>query len=130
MHRGPMGTVAINHALQLELNPLARATGPTALLANVALGDGAEGGDGDGDDVPSGRALLGDRVLQTRNNYDDGVVNGAVGARPLPSPPPLAPSLGTRVGRWLRGRCFGLSRRGGHRVGPLSHVPVGWAMRA
>ena len=56
MHSGPLGTAALNEALQALLNP----TGPTL--------------------VRNGRTLRqGDRVLQVRNNYDLDVFNGDVG---------------------------------------------------
>ncbi|MCK6506395.1 ATP-dependent RecD-like DNA helicase [Myxococcota bacterium] len=56
MHSGPLGTVALNEALQALLNP----SGPTL--------------------VRGGRTLRqGDRVLQVRNNYDLDVFNGDVG---------------------------------------------------
>ena len=56
MHSGPLGTVALNEALQAMLNP-----------------DGRTWSRG-------GRSLrVGDRVLQTRNNYDLDIFNGDVG---------------------------------------------------
>jgi exodeoxyribonuclease V alpha subunit len=52
MHRGPAGTEELNRALQLALNP-----------------DGAE----------AGRFRVGDKVMQSRNDYDRDVFNGDVG---------------------------------------------------
>jgi len=56
MHAGPLGTIALNEALQARLNP----TGP---------------------EIRAGRRTfrLGDRVLQTRNDYENDVFNGDVG---------------------------------------------------
>ncbi len=59
MHRGAVGTIRLNEALQARLSP-----------------DGPELRTGG----PSGRVFrLGDRVLQTRNDYGKGVFNGDVG---------------------------------------------------
>jgi exodeoxyribonuclease V alpha subunit len=56
MHRGPAGTVALNHALQQRLNP-------------------------EGDSLVSrGQTLrVGDKVMQTRNDYEREVFNGDTG---------------------------------------------------
>ncbi|MBI5866162.1 MAG: ATP-binding domain-containing protein [Planctomycetes bacterium] len=56
MHAGPLGTTALNEALQAALNP----SGP---------------------ELRSGKRLfrLGDRVIQTKNDYDHDVFNGDVG---------------------------------------------------
>lgn len=54
IHRGPLGTVALNEALQGRLNP-------------------------DGAPVAGGRLRLGDRVVCTRNRYDLDVFNGDLG---------------------------------------------------
>lgn len=56
MHAGPLGTQALNEILQARLNP----TGP---------------------ELKSGKRIfrLGDRVLQTRNDYENDVFNGDVG---------------------------------------------------
>jgi exodeoxyribonuclease V alpha subunit len=56
MHRGPLGTAALNAALQAKLNP----TGP-----GLARGDSV--------------LRLGDKVMQLRNDYDKSVFNGDVG---------------------------------------------------
>jgi len=59
MHRGPIGAGQLNAALQAALNP--PKTGATELLRG-------------------GRIFrAGDRVLQTRNNYDQAVYNGDLG---------------------------------------------------
>jgi exodeoxyribonuclease V alpha subunit len=59
MHRGPIGAGQLNSALQAALNP-PRAGAPELLRG--------------------GRIFrLGDRVLQTRNNYDKSVFNGDLG---------------------------------------------------
>lgn len=55
MHRGPAGTVALNEQLQRSLNPHGRPLDP------------------------SGGLRVGDKVLQTRNDYDKDVFNGDVG---------------------------------------------------
>lgn len=56
MHAGPLGTIALNEALQAALNP----TGP---------------------ELRSGKRIfrLHDRVMQTKNNYEQDVYNGDVG---------------------------------------------------
>ncbi len=55
MHRGELGTAGLNQLLQQRLNP-------------------------SGAPVPAGRGLrVGDRVLQTRNNYDLQIFNGDLG---------------------------------------------------
>ncbi|NOY27600.1 MAG: ATP-dependent RecD-like DNA helicase [Oligoflexia bacterium] len=56
MHSGPLGTVALNQALQALLNP----TGPQLTRGDKIL-------------------RVGDRVLQVRNNYDLDIFNGDVG---------------------------------------------------
>ncbi|MFZ5889882.1 MAG: ATP-dependent RecD-like DNA helicase [Myxococcota bacterium] len=56
MHRGPAGTTALNEVLQRALNP----EGPTL-------------------EVRGQKLRLGDKVLQTRNDYDAEVFNGDVG---------------------------------------------------
>jgi exodeoxyribonuclease V alpha subunit len=56
MHRGPAGTAALNEVLQQALNP----EGPAL-------------------DVRGQKLRLGDKVLQTRNDYDHEVFNGDVG---------------------------------------------------
>jgi exodeoxyribonuclease V alpha subunit len=59
MHRGAVGVTALNHALQAALNP------PSPRLAERWIG---------------GRQFrAGDRVMQTRNNYDKDVFNGDIG---------------------------------------------------
>ncbi|GAB4457277.1 MAG: ATP-dependent RecD-like DNA helicase [Anaerolineae bacterium] len=58
MYRGPAGVTALNERLQATLNPPGR-------VAEKRL---------------SGRTFrVGDRVMQTRNNYDKGVFNGDIG---------------------------------------------------
>jgi len=56
MHRGPLGAQNLNGRLQALLNP-------------------------DGPSMPRGQAFLrpGDKVMQTKNDYDLGVFNGDVG---------------------------------------------------
>lgn len=56
MHAGPLGTVALNEALQATLNP----TGPELRVGKRVF-------------------RLGDRVIQTRNDYENDVFNGDVG---------------------------------------------------
>jgi exodeoxyribonuclease V alpha subunit len=56
MHRGPVGTIALNERLQLALNPGGRAI--------------PQGG---------GRLRVGDRVMQTRNDHQREVYNGDLG---------------------------------------------------
>ncbi|MCC5829277.1 MAG: AAA family ATPase [Phycisphaeraceae bacterium] len=56
-HRGPLGTRALNQMMQHLL--IARTDGPPA--------------------ATTGRLLLGDKVIQTRNDYDLGVMNGTIG---------------------------------------------------
>jgi exodeoxyribonuclease V alpha subunit len=59
MHRGDLGTVALNAALQERLNP----AGPTA--REVRRGNRA--------------FRIGDKVMQIRNNYEKDVFNGDIG---------------------------------------------------
>ena len=54
MHRGPLGIDAFNDALRARLNP-------------------------DGDAIPGTQFRLGDRVLQTRNNHEEELMNGELG---------------------------------------------------
>ena len=61
MNRGPLGTVQLNARLRDRLNPAAAAAAP-------ATADGT-----------AGRLRAGDRVLQTRNNYQLEVFNGDIG---------------------------------------------------
>lgn len=56
MHRGPLGSIALNAALQAALNP----TGESFTRGNKTL-------------------RVGDRVIQTRNDYDNDIFNGDVG---------------------------------------------------
>ncbi len=56
MHKGPAGTLALNELLQQALNP----EGPAL-------------------DVRGQRLRLGDKVMQTKNDYDNEVFNGDVG---------------------------------------------------
>jgi exodeoxyribonuclease V alpha subunit len=56
MHRGPLGSRALNEALQAELNPHG---------AELVRGDR--------------RLRVGDRVLCVRNDYDNDIFNGDVG---------------------------------------------------
>ncbi|HVH43688.1 MAG TPA: AAA family ATPase, partial [Labilithrix sp.] len=56
MNRGPVGTVALNEALQATLNP----TGPGLTRGKVTF-------------------RVGDKVMQLRNDYDKNVYNGDVG---------------------------------------------------
>ncbi|HYU16457.1 MAG TPA: ATP-dependent RecD-like DNA helicase [Candidatus Acidoferrum sp.] len=59
MHRGELGTVALNHALQARLNP------PSPGAPELVRGE---------------RVLrAGDKVMQVRNDYDRDVFNGDVG---------------------------------------------------
>lgn len=61
MHGGPLGTVMLNQTLQDAINPRASALG--------------------GNELTVGRKVFrpGDRILQTRNDYDLDVFNGDVG---------------------------------------------------
>ncbi len=56
MHKGEAGTQALNEALRARLNP----SGPTVIRGNAMF-------------------RLGDRVLQTKNNYEKDVFNGDLG---------------------------------------------------
>jgi len=66
-HRGPCGDDALNRALQDALNP----PGPP----EVKVGGGKKADKGEAFRV----IRLGDRVIQTRNNYDLEVFNGEIG---------------------------------------------------
>ncbi|QBD78266.1 ATP-dependent RecD-like DNA helicase [Ktedonosporobacter rubrisoli] len=57
MYKGPIGVTMLNECLQERLNPRA--------FAQVELGDHI--------------LRVGDKVMQTRNNYDKGVFNGDIG---------------------------------------------------
>jgi exodeoxyribonuclease V alpha subunit len=59
MHRGDLGTAALNAALQARLNP------PDPAKAEVARGDRT--------------FRAGDKVMQLKNDYDKGVFNGDIG---------------------------------------------------
>jgi exodeoxyribonuclease V alpha subunit len=61
MHRGELGTAALNHALQDRLNPAASSNG----AAELTRGDRA--------------FRVRDKVMQLRNDYDRGVFNGDIG---------------------------------------------------
>ena len=68
MHNGVLGTEALNTLLQDALNPARHAAG--------ALYSSAQGAE----IVRGGRRLrVGDRVVQSRNNYDLGIFNGDTG---------------------------------------------------
>ena len=62
MNRGPLGTVQLNARLRDRLNPAPRSAGPATTP-----------------DAGGGRMRIGDRVLQTRNNYQLEVFNGDIG---------------------------------------------------
>lgn len=66
MHGGPVGTLALNHALQNRLNP------PHEQRPEIIIGRSAEG-------RPRRVLRLGDKVRQTRNDYDKRVFNGDLG---------------------------------------------------
>jgi exodeoxyribonuclease V alpha subunit len=74
MHAGPLGTVALNDLLQARLNP----TGP---------------------ELRTGKRTwrLGDRVLQTRNDYENDVFNGDVGTIVEVTPAALAVDFDGRL---------------------------------
>jgi len=59
MHRGDLGTITLNHALQQVLNP------PRDAAAELRRGDRAY--------------RAGDKVMQIKNNYDKDVFNGDIG---------------------------------------------------
>ncbi|HEY4012417.1 MAG TPA: ATP-dependent RecD-like DNA helicase [Polyangiaceae bacterium] len=79
MNRGPAGAHALNEALQAALNPPpARSASDTE---TAALGSG-EAGSIEADAGPTGRARTlrpGDKVMQTRNDYEKNIYNGDVG---------------------------------------------------
>jgi exodeoxyribonuclease V alpha subunit len=85
IHRGELGTIALNQALQERLNPGPRA----AQAATAGSGDGAggpteAGGDGGAVEPVEIRRgehayRVGDKVMQLRNDYDRGVFNGDIG---------------------------------------------------
>ena len=95
MHRGPLGTTALNSILQRALNPRAKAGRGLVSSTGGTLGqhdqeastlDGVgEGGEEDSAENGGGDIVLapGDRVMQSRNNYEDGVVNGSIGELPM-----------------------------------------------
>ncbi|MDB5048894.1 MAG: helicase, RecD/TraA family [Fibrobacteres bacterium] len=60
MNQGPLGTLALNQALQERLNP-------------------AREGDRNGIEFKDRRFRTGDKVMQLRNNYDKNVFNGDIG---------------------------------------------------
>ncbi len=69
LHGGPLGTEALNAALQDALNP--RREGPAVDLFTSARGSELVRG--------TRRLRVGDRVIQTKNNYDLDVFNGDTG---------------------------------------------------
>src|SRR4029077_10904627 len=74
MHRGELGTSALNRALQDRLNP----------SLSTGLGTGADTGGGAGTGGPQlvrGERVFrsGDKVMQLRNDYDKSVFNGDIG---------------------------------------------------
>jgi exodeoxyribonuclease V alpha subunit len=69
--RGPLGVRELNRALQAKLNP----GGPVSPGGGASLGGVSAGTRGDVETV----FRVGDRVLQTSNDYERGVVNGEVG---------------------------------------------------
>lgn len=91
MHAGPLGTVALNELLQATLNP----TGP---------------------EVKVGRRVfrLGDRVIQTRNDYENDVFNGDVGRVVEAHPAALTVDFDGRL------VAFG--------VDALDHLELAWAI--
>ncbi len=74
--KGKDGVIALNDHLQRLLNPQA----PAAAAVPLGGSDVGDKGENDGS-VRSSRSTLfvGDRVLQTVNNYDKGVFNGDQG---------------------------------------------------
>ncbi len=79
MKRGPIGTFALNEALQNLLNPAT--PGKPVLTAGWRKSKQAGGGAGKtgGDEEVERVFRMGDKVIQTRNSYDLGVFNGETG---------------------------------------------------
>lgn len=65
MHRGELGTAALNRALQERLNPAAAVVAGAAGPAELTRGDRVY--------------RAGDKVMQLRNDYDKSVFNGDIG---------------------------------------------------
>lgn len=76
IHRGELGTIALNQALQERLNPARAATG-----APIATTGAGEAGAGEAVEIRRGQHAYraGDKVMQLRNDYDRGVFNGDIG---------------------------------------------------
>ena len=66
MNRGPLGTAQLNARLRERLNPAPASAPPSASASAASTVDGS-------------RLRPGDRVLQTRNNYQLEVFNGDIG---------------------------------------------------
>jgi exodeoxyribonuclease V alpha subunit len=94
IHRGELGTIALNQALQERLNPGPMATQPAG-EATEGAGAGAPGAPGAAAPAEAAGAAevtevteirrgehayrVGDKVMQLRNDYDRGVFNGDIG---------------------------------------------------
>lgn len=88
IHRGELGTIALNQALQERLNP-GRPAQPSDGAGVPGEGAGARG-EGEGGEAESAAGAaeirrgehvyrVGDKVMQLRNDYDRGVFNGDIG---------------------------------------------------
>lgn len=80
VHRGPLGTEAMNHLLQQKLNPLALQP-PSFDSATTRLQPDDPANAASTTSPPSRQPpfRLGDKVMQLRNDYDRDVYNGDIG---------------------------------------------------
>ncbi|KAI3435893.1 hypothetical protein D9Q98_001951 [Chlorella vulgaris] len=80
MRKGPAGTSALNPMLQALLNPPSRSKAEISRTYPHGGSGSGGGGGGGGDAAADGRVFrMGDRVLQTVNNYEKEVFNGDQG---------------------------------------------------
>lgn len=96
VHRGPLGTRALNEALQARLNPA-----PTAVLVRGGA-----------------RYAIGDKVMQLENDYDREVYNGDLGRITAADPETGSVEVG------IDGRTLGYTGEEIDRLGPAFAVTV------
>jgi exodeoxyribonuclease V alpha subunit len=83
IHRGELGTIALNQALQERLNPGPTAQAPTTETAETAepAAPAEAAAPVEATEIRRGEHAyrVGDKVMQLRNDYDRGVFNGDIG---------------------------------------------------
>jgi exodeoxyribonuclease V alpha subunit len=80
IHRGELGTIALNHALQARLNPARGGRGEPGGPGEQGE-QGGPGEQGESLEIRRGEHVfrVGDKVMQLRNDYDRAVFNGDIG---------------------------------------------------